>query len=361
MMKKLKLICMSLMMILMCGCASVRSGIVYTVYPVGYLIQRLAGNTVDAVSLQDQTTIVQRTKIRSDYENILAKYAILFHIGDLEPYISVYSDEINASGIVRNDLSVLNAVYEFKRYTQVVTDGEITWVESPYYKGDEFSSIDMNRLDLYLWNDPIAMLSMAKDICAWLVRNYPENENTYKENLDKLEADLINLDAQYQNLATSLIANSQVIRFVSMTASFGNWQKTYGFQVYPVILSRYGVLPDEKQLEIIKNRIIQDDVRYIVYEPNMSEDMIALFDRLESELMLTRVELSNLSSLTEAEIAEGKDYLSLMYENLSMLETMKTSYTSAADLYRTDETEEDEEIAEEEEIEEENAEAEGGE
>ncbi len=343
--KKLQIILMSLVMMLMCGCANVRSGIVYTVYPVGYLIQRLAGNTVDAVSLQDQTTIVQRAQIRSDYQNILAKYAILFHIGDLEPYISVYSDEIASSGIVRNDLSVLNAVYEFKRYTQVITDGEISYIESPYYKGTEFDSVDMNKLDLYLWNDPIAMLSMAKDIYSYLVRTYPENENTYKENLDKLEADLINLDAQYQMLATSLINNSQTIRFVSMTASFGNWQKTYGFQVYPVILSRFGVLPDEKQLEIIKNRIIQDDVRYIVYEPNMSEDMIELFDRLENELLLTRVELSNLSSLTEAEIADGRDYLSLMYENLSVLETMRTSNTSN-EANRSTETEEEEETEE---------------
>ena len=326
--KKLLCVLCALMIAVSTGCGNVRNGIAYTVYPIGYLIQRLAGNTVQSVSLQDDTTIVQRAQIRDDYESILSKYAILFHIGDLEPYLTVYGNEISESGIVRNDLSTLNAVYPFKRYTQVITDGVVSFVESPYYKGEEFNSVDMNTLDLYLWNDPIAMLSMAKDIYQYLVRTYPENETLFKENLDKLEADLINLDAQYQNLATSLLANSQQIRFVSMTASFGNWQKTYGFQVYPVILSRFGVLPDEKQLEIIKSRILQDDVRFIVYEPNMSEDMIALFDRLESELMLTRVELSNLSSLTEAEIAEGKDYLSLMYENLSVLETMKTARAS---------------------------------
>lgn len=323
--KKLTCILMAVMIAFMSGCANVRSGIVYTVYPVGWLIERLAGNTVSSVSLQDQTTIVQRSQIRPDYEQILSSCAVLFHIGDLEPYLSVYNDEISDSGITRNDLSTLNAVYQFKRYTQVVTDGVVSFIESPYYKGEAFDSIDMYTLDLLLWNDPIAMLSMAKDIHQYLVRTYPENENLYNENLERLEADLINLDAQYQMLASNLLANRQEIRFVSMTASFGNWQKTYGFQVYPVILSRFGVLPDEQQLEIIKNRIIQDDVRYIVYEPNMTDDMIALFDRLENELLLTRVELSNLSSLTENEIAEGKDYLSLMYENLSVLETMKTA------------------------------------
>ena len=165
---------------------------------------------------------------------------------------------------------------------------------------------------------------MAKNIHAWLVKNYPEEQALFDENLEKLERDLIDLDAQYQAMASSLISSNQTVKFVSMTASFGNWQKTYGIQTYPVILSKYGVLPNKAQLEKIKQTIRNENVRYIVYEPNMNEEMVALFDELESELDLTRVELSNLSSLTEAEIDEGKDYLSLMYENLSVLETMRT-------------------------------------
>ena len=107
-----------------------------------------------------------------------------------------------------------------------------------------------------------------------------------------------------------------------MTASFGNWQKTYGFQVYPMILSKYGTLPSEAQLAIIEQRIKDDNVHYIVYEENMTQDMIDLFNRVQDDLGLTRVELSNLSSLTGGEIEAGKDYLSIMYENLAVLETM---------------------------------------
>ncbi len=307
------------------GCTVARSTIAYTVYPVGYLIERLAGNEIRSESIQDQNTLVQRATVRSDFKEYLATSAVFFHIGTLEPYLTVYQKEIQDTGVQDYDLSSLNAVYKFQRYTQVVTDGEVSYVESPYYKGDEFNLIDTDTLDLYLWNDPIAMLSMAKNICQWLERNYPENEAVFEDNLTKLETDLINLDAQYQALATSLVSNNQEIRFVSMTASFGNWQKTYGFQVYPVILSKYGVLPNEKQLDSIKSRILADGVKYIVYEPNMTPEMTDLFNEIESELGLTRVELSNLSSLTETEAADGKDYISVMYENLSVLETMKTA------------------------------------
>jgi ABC-type Zn uptake system ZnuABC Zn-binding protein ZnuA len=303
------------------GCASVKTQIAYTVYPIGFLIDRIAGDTVTSVSIQDNS-IVQRATIQDNYEETLSNSAVFMHIGQLEPYLTCYSSSINSVLSTQLDLSTLNAVYDFKRYTSVETDGEITYVEGPYYKGAAFDTIDTDKQDLYLWTDPIAMLSMAKDIRDWLENAYPNDKDIYEENFSKLETDLINLDAQYQALATSNTKNNKVVRFVSMTASFGNWQKVYGFQVYPVILSKYGSLPNSEQLEIIKNRIKADGVKYIVYEPNMTDDMIALFNELEDELGLTKVELNNLSSLTDDEISQGKDYLSIMYENLSALETM---------------------------------------
>ena len=69
-----------------------------------------------------------------------------------------------------------------------------------------------------------------------------------------------------------------------MTGSFGCWQKDYGFQVYPVCLSKYGAIPSAAELKIIKERIIKDNVQYIAYEPNLSEDMFNLLVELEDEL-----------------------------------------------------------------------------
>ena len=306
------------------GCKPVRTKVAYTVYPIRFLIDYLSGSQIDALPVQDENCIVQRAVLSEDAEEILSNSIVFFHIGTLEPYLTVNQNLIVNSGAQMYDLSTLNAVYRFQRYTQVVTDGDVTYIESPYYRSDAFRQVDTDTLDLYLWNDPISMLSIAKDIKDWLVKTYPEDEALFTENLRRLETDLINIDAAYQALATSLINNKQEIRFVSMTASFGNWQKTYGFQVYPVILSKYGAFPTPSQLEAIKARILTDNVRYIVYEPNMTDDMKVLFEQLETELGLTRVELSNLSSLTDTEELEGKDYLSVMWENLSVLETMKT-------------------------------------
>lgn len=320
-----KTLCLFLSALLCCslltGCAPIKTKIAYTIYPIQYLLSRLVDDSISYESIQDDT-IVQRATLKSSYQEILKDSAVLMHVGQLEPYFSVYSADINETEVTKLDLSSLNAVYKFQRYTPIVTDGQVTYIEGPYYNDSSFDNIDTDTIDLYLWTDPIVMLSMAKDICKWLDSTYPEKAQVFDENLKDLETDLFNLDAQYQSLSTSIFNNNKMIRFVSMTASFGNWQKTYGFEVYPVILSKYGVLPNETQLDAIKQRIIDDNVKYIVYEPNMTEDMIELFDELQEELGLTRVELSNLSSLTNEENDSGKDYLSIMYENLQVLELM---------------------------------------
>ena len=89
---------------------------------------------------------------------------VLFHIGELEPYMDLYDEEIEESGADVQDLSVLNALYEYKRYTPVYVNGKISFIESEYYDGSVFSEIDTYNLDPFIWLSPIGMLSMAKDI-----------------------------------------------------------------------------------------------------------------------------------------------------------------------------------------------------
>ena len=321
--KFFKLLIIGLLVLAMTGCTTVKPYVAYSVYPIGYLINRISGGKVEAYTIQNDS-IVQTSNLVENYKEILENSTYFFHIGDLEPYLDIYLKEFIQTGVQEVDLSTLNAIYKFQRYTLVYVDGKESYIESPYYNSDLFDNLDQNENDLMLWIDPIGMLSMAKDVYKVLASNYVEAATTFKENYDKLEADLIGLDAAYQNLANRLKNENRTIKFVSMSASFGNWQKAYGFQIYPVCMSKYGALPSEAELEVIKKRIIDDDVKYIAYEPNMTEEMLELFYELEDELHLTRVNLNNISSLTASQITNNKDYLTLMYENLSVLENITT-------------------------------------
>ena len=132
------------------------------------------------------------------------------------------------------DLSVLNALYDYKRYTPVIVNGKLNFVEGKYYESELFDEIDTYGFDPFIWLSPIGMYSMAKDIKDYLASNYFEQSDFFTENYDKLADELIALDAAYNALSLQLVNQNKSIKFVSMTGSFGCWQKDYGFQVYPV-------------------------------------------------------------------------------------------------------------------------------
>ncbi len=318
--KAMALVCACLFLFTLSGCRAATPKVVYTVYPIGYILERLGGDRLDIVSIQSDE-IIQRATINPEYSTVVEDASLFLHIGNLEPYLEIYGSELRAA-VPTIDLSIQSSIYNFQRYTRVVVDDVESWIETDYYRDEVMETIDTNERDLYIWTDPIAMVSMAREIKEWMKSVFIEDQDAIEEDFLMLESELIRLDADYQSLANQLKEENQNIKFVSMSASFGNWQRTYGIQVYPVILSKYGALPTDDQLEVIKQRIVADGVQYIAFEPNMSADMLELFLQLESELGLTRVTLSNMSSLNATEQGEDKDYISIMYDNLSTLENM---------------------------------------
>ncbi len=315
---KIKLFLVSVLaLFLVSGCEEKNPSIATTVYPVQYLVERIGGDDV-TVSNITENTMIQRAQIKSSFQDILKDSDALFYIGGLEPYMDLYVDDIRDTGVDMVDLATKSAIYKFERYTSTTIDGITAGTEGPYYEGEEFANLDTYDADPMLWMDPVAMTSMASDIRDYLVQKYPQYKDIFDENYDALELDLARLEADFQAIPDGKMN----ISFVSMTPSFGNWQKSYGIKVYPVTLSKYGALPTSDQLAAMKKRIKSDHVRYIAIEQNLSEDMEKLQLQLIDELALIPVNLNNLSSISSEDKKASKDYLTIMYDNLKALESI---------------------------------------
>ena len=315
---KIKLFLVSVLaLVLVSGCEEKNPSIATTVYPVQYLVERIGGDDV-TVSNITENTMIQRAQIKSSFQDILKDSDALFYIGGLEPYMDLYVDDIRDTGVDMVDLATKSAIYKFERYTSTTIDGITAGTEGPYYEGEEFANLDTYDADPMLWMDPVAMTSMASDIRDYLVQKYPQYKDIFDENYDALELDLARLEADFQAIPDGKMN----ISFVSMTPSFGNWQKSYGIKVYPITLSKYGALPTSDQLAAMKKRIKSDHVRYIAIEQNLSEDMEKLQQQLIDELALIPVNLNNLSSISSEDKKASKDYLTIMYDNLKALESI---------------------------------------
>ena len=315
---KIKLFLVSVLaLFLVSGCEEKNPSIATTVYPVQYLVERIGGDDV-TVSNITENTMIQRAQIKSSFQDILKDSDALFYIGGLEPYMDLYVDDIRDTGVDMVDLATKSAIYKFERYTSTTIDGITAGTEGPYYEGEEFANLDTYDADPMLWMDPVAMTSMASDIRDYLVQKYPQYKDIFDENYDALELDLARLEADFQAIPDGKMN----ISFVSMTPSFGNWQKSYGIKVYPITLSKYGALPTSDQLAAMKKRIKSDHVRYIAIEQILSEDMEKLQQQLIDELALIPVNLNNLSSISSEDKKASKDYLTIMYDNLKALESI---------------------------------------
>ena len=315
---KVKLFLVSVLaLFLVSGCEEKNPSIATTVYPVQYLVERIGGDDVTVNNITENT-MIQRAQIKSSFQDILKDSDALFYIGGLEPYMDLYVDDIRDTGVDMVDLATKSAIYKFERYTSTTIDGITAGTEGPYYEGEEFANLDTYDADPMLWMDPVAMTSMASDIRDYLVQKYPQYKDIFDENYDALELDLARLEADFQAIPDGKMN----ISFVSMTPSFGNWQKSYGIKVYPVTLSKYGALPTSDQLAAMKKRIKSDHVRYIAIEQNLSEDMEKLQQQLIDELALIPVNLNNLSSISGEDKKASKDYLTIMYDNLKALESI---------------------------------------
>jgi len=304
-----------MLLLSMSGCALSKMNIGVTTYPVEYLVRRIAQDRVNIIMYSGSKTIT-RAQIVPDYQDLIDQTDVLFRFSRLEPYFSVYLEEFQEKGTAMVDLTASASVYAFKRYRVTEVEGTRLTFESDYYDDPLFTGVDVYQTDPMLWLDPITMISMAGTVKDWLVQHYPEEKALFESNYEALALELARMDADYQELW------SQEIGFVSVTPSFGNWQKAFGIEVYPLIISRYGVLPTEEQLAVILDDIKSAGIQYIVHEPNLTEDMEALYERVKTELKLKSVEMHNLAFLTDADIESNKNYITLMWENLTTLEDM---------------------------------------
>lgn len=316
--KILKLLCLLMMLSQMSGCKIQATKVCGTNYPVYYLINRIGQSYVEPCNLSNNS-LIQVADVSDTFEQDIDEAEVIFTISSLEPYYSIYNDEFARSTSKIIDLAYTSAIYKFNRYTTTMVDNQQVVVESKYYDGDIFNQIDQYDSDVILWMDPISMMSMAKTIAETLSELYPEYKKDFMSRYDELEIELATLDKEFQNIKLS----QKEVSFVSVTPSFGNWQKSYGFKVYPLILSKYGALPSDNQLEVIIERIKRDGVKYIAHEENLTEEMEALYQKVKKECNLKEIKLNNISSISKTAEENNMNYISLMYENLSQIEAIE--------------------------------------
>lgn len=281
-MKKIKFVILSIIIFSLTGCFNKsnmdNADVKVSVYPIEYITERLYG---------------KYSKIKSIYPDDMDEDYI---VNDklLNDYSSTNLFIFNGNNDNEND-------YVYKMFT---TNKKLKIIDST-------SSLNYNNKIEELWLDPMNFLTMANNIKKGL-KEYINEAYIKKEiddNFDTLKIDLIQLEADYRETASR--ANSKTIIVGDDVFSY---LSKYGMNIISLEESKkYSKKNYVSTEKLIKN----GQVKYIYIKKGqkINNNIKQLKEKYNIEL----IELNIMNTLSSEDKKNGKDYISIMHDNLELL------------------------------------------
>lgn len=166
--------------------------------------------------------------------------------------------------------------------------------------------------DPHIWLDPILAQQQVQKILIGYQQIDPVNTQTYQQNAAQLTKQLQELDTEFkQGLQQCTQTN-----LVTAHTAFYYLAKRYG--LHQVAIS--GLSPDEEpspaKLAQVADFVQQNQIKYIFFESLISPK---LSQTIANETGAQTLVLNPLEGLTTEELQSGKDYFSVMRDNLNSL------------------------------------------
>jgi len=167
--------------------------------------------------------------------------------------------------------------------------------------------------DPHYWLDPIHAEKQT-DLIADALIKIDGRQAEYHQNRDRFKRQLADLDRQYK----AGLARCRLREIVVSHNAFNYLANRYHLS----ILYISGITPDEEPSPSRMAEIVtfarQKNIKYIFFETLVSPK---LADTIASEIGAKTLVLNPIEGLTDQEIAQGKNYISVMEDNLANLRT----------------------------------------
>ena len=271
-----------------------------TVYPLQYFAERIGGDAVQVSSIYpagaNEHTFEPTQKEMLD----LADADLFFYIGfGLEGFVENAKKTLESEHVKM--IATIDAVSDnqLKASSHEVTKKKIT----------SMMNMIKENIDPHVWISPIISQSLALSIKDSLVDAAPDQKETFEKNYEALITELQQLDANYEEMARS--AKNKTF-FVSH-AAFGYIANTYGLEQIAIAGLNSQDEPSQKELTKIINLAKEKNIKYILFEQNVSSKLTEV---IQKEVGAKSLVLHNLGVLSKEDIENNETYFTLMNENL---------------------------------------------
>jgi zinc transport system substrate-binding protein len=167
-------------------------------------------------------------------------------------------------------------------------------------------------VDPHVWLDPGRSVQLAENIKNALIKIDPSQQDYFEKNFQALKNNLETVDSNFE----SMVNESQNKTFIVAHSAYGYWEDAYGLKQIGISGLSPSAEPSQKQLEEIIKTAENAKLNYILFEQNVENRVAEVIKR---ELGAETLTLHNLESLTEEDIQNSEDYISLMNKNIETL------------------------------------------
>lgn len=179
-------------------------------------------------------------------------------------------------------------------------------------ENDEAHAGEEGEVDPHVWLDPGRSVQLAENIKNALIKINPSQQDYFEKNFQALKADLETVDSNFESMANE----SKNKTFIVAHSAYGYWEDAYGLKQIGISGLSPSAEPSQKQLEEIIKTAENAELDYILFEQNVENRVAEVIKR---ELGAETLTLHNLESLTEEDIQNNEDYISLMNKNIETL------------------------------------------
>lgn len=288
----MKKLCFSLVTVLvfLSGCVdnipapSGKIQVVTSFYPLYEIAQQVGGDYVDVKNLVPAGAEPHDYELTPKDTASVYESDILFVNGlGLEPW---FKDNMVRDLLLKTKPQVVNSPY---KYDDIIVGDPHVWLDPDYY-GRQMTAFEDT-----------------------LVKVDPGHEDYYSSRAENFRQQLADLDGKYKSGFEHCVHK----QFVTNHAAFGYLAKRYHLEMIAVA----GISPDaEPSLKSIVGLITvikEKNIHYILTESLVSAKIA---DVIAQEVGAKTLVLNPLEGLTDEQIAQGQNYISVMQQNLKNLQ-----------------------------------------
>jgi Periplasmic solute binding protein family. len=270
-----------------------------TVYPLEYFAQRIGGKTFKVETVYPPG-VDEHHYEPSQRELIhMAEADLFFYIGyGLEGFMNKLKPILEEEGV---------RVFAVGEAVEITDSGQ----DSDEHGSDGEHGHDYT-MDPHLWLDPLYSREMAHFIFEKLAQTIPEEKERFRENYEQLADELDGLHEKFQDT----VNKAKTKTFIVSHAAYGYWEKRYGLEQLSIAGISNSHEPTQKELEHLIEKAKVLNIRYLLTEQNVKSRVV---DVIQKEAGLVPLPIHNLSVLTEEDLQKGKNYFTIMEDNLETL------------------------------------------